>query len=134
MLEKYPKDVKLVYKNFPLQSFRFATKAAQAAFAAQRQGKFWEFHEKLFENYNVLNDEKINEIARGLGLDMEKLTKDMNSPAIQNILARDANEGRRIGIRGIPTILINGKITDRRALADLQAVVEEELRSSPQRR
>jgi protein-disulfide isomerase len=134
LLEKYPKDVKLVYKNFPLQSFRFATKAAQAAFAAQRQGKFWEFHEKLFENYNVLNDEKINEIARGLGLDMEKLTKDMNSPAIQNILARDANEGRRIGIRGIPTILINGKITDRRALADLQAVVEEELRSSPQRR
>jgi protein-disulfide isomerase len=130
LLEKYPKDVKLVYKNFPLQSFRFATKAAQAAFAAQRQGKFWEFHEKLFENYNVLNDEKINEIARGLGLDMEKLARDMNSPAIQNLVARDANEGRRIGVRGIPTILINGKITDRRALADLQAVVEEELKAA----
>jgi predicted DsbA family dithiol-disulfide isomerase len=130
LLEKYPKDVKLVYKNFPLQSFRFATKAAQAAFAAERQGKFWEFHEKLFENYNVLNDEKINEIARGLGLDMEKLAQDMNSPAIQNLVARDANEGRRIGIRGIPTILINGKITDRRALADLQAVVEEELKAA----
>jgi predicted DsbA family dithiol-disulfide isomerase len=126
LLEKHPKDVKLVYKNFPLQSFRFAMKAAQAAFAAERQGKFWEFHERLFENYNVLSDEKINEIARGLGLDMEKLARDMNSPAIQNLVARDANEGRRIGIRGIPTILINGKITDRRALADLQAVVEEE--------
>jgi predicted DsbA family dithiol-disulfide isomerase len=130
LLEKYPKDVKLVYKNFPLQSFRFATKAAQAAFAAERQGKFWEIHEKLFEDYNVLNDEKINEIARGLGLDMEKLAKDMNSPAIQNLVARDANEGRRIGIRGIPTILINGKITDRRALVDLQAVVEEELEAA----
>lgn len=130
MLEKYPKEVKLVYKNFPLQSFRFATKAAQAAFAAERQGKFWEFHEKLFENYNVLNDEKINEIARGLGLDMVKLAKDMNSPAIQNLVAREANEGRRIGIRGIPTILINGKITERRALADLQAVVEEELKAA----
>jgi predicted DsbA family dithiol-disulfide isomerase len=130
LLEKYPNDVKLVYKNFPLQSFRFAVKAAQAAFAAERQGKFWEIHEKLFEDYNVLNDEKINEIARGLGLDMEKLAKDMNSPAIQNLVARDANEGRRIGIRGIPTILINGKITDRRALADLQAVVEEELKAA----
>jgi predicted DsbA family dithiol-disulfide isomerase len=130
LLEKYPNDVKLVYKNFPLQSFRFAMKAAQAAFAAERQGKFWEIHEKLFEDYNVLNDEKINEIARGLGLDMEKLAKDMNSPAIQNLVARDANEGRRIGIRGIPTILINGKITDRRALADLQAVVEEELKAA----
>jgi predicted DsbA family dithiol-disulfide isomerase len=130
LLEKYPKDVKLVYKNFPLQSHRFAVKAAQAAFAAERQGKFWEFHERLFENYNVLNDEKINEIARGLGLDMEKLAQDMNSPAIQNLVARDANEGRRIGIRGIPTILINGKITDRRALADLQAVVEEELKAA----
>jgi len=130
LLEKYPKDVKLVYKNFPLQSHRFAVKAAQAAFAAELQGKFREFHEKLFENYNVLDDEKINEIARGLDLDMEKLARDMNSPAIQNLVARDVNEGRRIGVRGIPTILINGKITDRRTLADLQAVVDEELKAA----
>ena len=104
-------------------------KAAQAAFAAREQGKFWEFHEKLFENQNALSDEKIKEIAGGLALDVEKLVRDMNSPAIQDILSRDYNEGRRIGIRGIPTILINGKIAERRGIADLQAVVEEEMKA-----
>jgi protein-disulfide isomerase len=118
-VEKFPKDVKLVYKNFPLQSQRFSMKAAQAALAAREQGKFREFHEKLFENHNALSDEKINEIAKGLALDMERFVRDMNSPDVRNILSRDFNEGRRIGIRGIPAILINGKIAERRGLADL---------------
>lgn len=104
-------------------------KAAQAALAAREQGKFREFHEKLFENHNTLSDEKINEIAKGLALDMERLVRDMNSPAVRNILSRDFNEGRRIGIRGIPAILINGKIAERRGLADLQAMVEEEMKA-----
>jgi protein-disulfide isomerase len=129
LLERFPKEVKLVHKNFPLQSHRFAIKAAQAALAAREQGKFWEFHEKLFENYRTLNDDKINEMARGLALSMEKLAQDMNSPATQNILSRDFNEGRRIGIRGIPTILINGKMAERYGLADLEAMVEEELKA-----
>ena len=102
-------------------------RAAQAALAANAQGKFWEFHEKLFENYRTLSEEKINEIARGLTLNMEKLSADMSSPTLQNILSRDFNEGRRIGIRGIPTILVNGKPAERYGLADLQAMVEEEL-------
>jgi protein-disulfide isomerase len=128
LLEKFPKEVKLVFKNFPLQSQRFSMKAAQAALAAKAQGKFWEFHEKLFESYNALNDTKISEIAEGLGLDAEKLAQDMDSPAVRNILSRDLNEGRRIGIRGIPTVLINGKVSERRGLEDLKAGVEEELK------
>jgi protein-disulfide isomerase len=128
----FPEEVKLVFKYFPLQSQRFGTKAAQAALAAGEQGKFWEFHEELFENFNSLNDEKLDEIAGGLELDREKLARDMVSPAIRNTLSRDANEGKRIGIRGIPAILVNGKITDRRGLADLKALVEEELASHRQ--
>jgi protein-disulfide isomerase len=128
LLEKFPKDVKLVFKNFPLQSQKFSMRAAQAALAAKEYGKFWEFHEKLFESYNALNDKKINEIAEGLELDMERFAQDMNSPAIQKILSRDLNEGRRIGIRGIPTILMNGKVLERRGLDDLKDAVEEELK------
>ncbi|MBN2033155.1 MAG: thioredoxin domain-containing protein [Deltaproteobacteria bacterium] len=129
-MEKFPKEVKLVYKNFPLPNQRFAVKAAQCALAANEQGKFWEFHEKLFQVEKGLNNEKINGIAGGLALDMEKFAKDMNSPAIRDILSRDFNDGRRIGLRGIPTILINGKIAERRGLADLQAIVEEEIKAS----
>jgi len=130
LLERFPKEVKLVPKNFWLQSHRFAMKAAQAALAAREQGKFWEIHEKLFENYRTLNEEKIKEIAGSLGLDMEKLGRDMNSPAVQNILSRDFNEGRRIGLRGIPTILINGRIVERYGPAELQALIEEELKAN----
>ena len=94
------------------------------------QGKFWEFHEKLFENYRTLNDEKINEIAGGLGLNMEKLARDMSSPNLQNLLSRDYNDGRRIGIRGIPTVLINGKMAERYGVADLEEMIEEELKAT----
>ena len=122
--------MKLVHKNFWLQSHRFALQAAKAALAAAEQGKFWEFHEKLFENYRTLNDEKINEIAGGLGLNMEKLDRDMSSPNLQNLLSRDYNDGRRIGIRGIPTVLINGKMAERYGVADLEEMIEEELKAT----
>lgn len=128
VLERFPKEVKLVHKNFPLQSHRFAVPAAKAALAAVNQGKFWQIHDQLIENYRNLNDEKIKEIAAGLGLNMEKLAQDMNSPAVQDILSRDFNEGRKIGLRGIPTILINGKMVERYGLAELQALIEEELK------
>jgi protein-disulfide isomerase len=130
VLERFPKQVKLVHKNFWLQSHRFALQAAKAALAAAEQGKFWEFHEKLFENYRTLNDEKINEIAGGLGLNMEKLARDMSSPNLQNLLSRDYNDGRRIGIRGIPTVLINGKMAERYGVADLEEMIEEELKAT----
>ncbi len=57
MLEQYPNDVKLVFKNFPLTRIhKFAMDAAVASMAANQQGKFWEFHAGLFKNYNNLND------------------------------------------------------------------------------
>ena len=68
-LKKYPKSVKIVFKNFPLSSHKFAKKAAAAALAAGRQGKFWEFHDELFKNYRNLDDKKILEIAKKLELE-----------------------------------------------------------------
>jgi len=99
VLDKYPKNVKLVVKNFPLASHKFAQKAATAALAANVQGKFWEFHSQLFKNYNVINDAKIQDIAKELSLDMEKFNKDMQSPAIKSLIGRDMDNGRQIGAR-----------------------------------
>jgi len=56
VLEKNPKTVKVVFKNFPLRKHRFAAKAAAAALVAGRQEKFWEFHDELFKNYGQLSD------------------------------------------------------------------------------
>ena len=129
MLDKYPGDVKLVVKHFPLSNHRYARKAAKAALAASAQGKFWEFHSKLFKNYRVINDLKIQDIAKELSLDMEKFTRDMKSPDIQSLIARDVNNGRQIGVRGTPTIFINGKILKNKSLPGFFRMIESELKN-----
>jgi protein-disulfide isomerase len=130
VLDKYPNNVKLVVKNFPLPSHKFAHKAATAALAANVQGKFWEFHSKLFKNFKAINDAKIQDIAKELGLDMEKFNKDMQSPAIKSLIARDMDNGRQIGIRGTPTIFINGKAFNNRSLPEIYQVIEVELKKT----
>lgn len=109
MLEKYPNDVKIVIKHFPLNSHRFAMPAAMAALAAGNQGKFWEFHKTLLKNYNAINEEKIQSIAGELKLDMARFSSDRKSPENRALILEDLNDGRRIGVRGTPTVYINGK-------------------------
>ena len=126
MLDKYPKKVKLVFKNYPLSSIHpFAHKAAVAALAAHAQGKFWAFHHKLFENYRVLNDAKILEIATELKLDMNKFDKAMKDQSIQKLIARDIKEGKQAGIEGIPIIFVNGKLPKE---GGIEGLIEAELK------
>jgi len=128
VLDKYPNDVKLVVKHFPLKSHKYARKAAQAALAANEQGKFWEFHHKLFENYKSIKDAKIQDIAKELNLDMEKFATDMGSPAIHKLINRDMKNGGQVGVRGTPTIFINGKKLKKRNLSGFIQRIETELR------
>ncbi len=128
VLERYPKEVKLVYKSFPLNNHKFARKAAAAALAAGNQGRFWEFHNLLFENYNRINDEKITEIALQLDLDMERLLADARSPAVINSIDRDLLEGRNIGVRGTPAVFINGRLLNNRSLQGFAQMIDTELK------
>ncbi|MGD2099503.1 MAG: thioredoxin domain-containing protein [Desulfobacterales bacterium] len=127
VLEKNPQKVKIVFKNFPLQSHKYAMKAAVAALAAESQGKFWEFHDLLFKNYNKLNDQKIQDIAVAVGLNMEEYEKMKKDPAIQGKVRRDLADGRRAGVRGTPTVFINGKRLRDRSLQGFQAAIDEQL-------
>ena len=127
VLEKYPQDVKVVFKNFPLQNHKYARKAAIAALAAESQGKFWEFHDLLFENYNRLNDKKIQEIAQTVGLNLEEYEKMKKDSAIQGKLRRDLSDGRRAGVRGTPTVFINGRRLRDRSFKGFQAAVDKQL-------
>jgi protein-disulfide isomerase len=133
LLEQYPEDVKLIFKNYPLRYHEFSRKAAIAAAAAQRQGRFWEYHDLIFENYQHLDDQKFREIARELNLDMKKFEKDMNDPATSLRVDKDVQLGNIVGVRGTPTIFINGSITKARTLEDFQAIVVEELKKTGKR-
>lgn len=128
MLERYPNKVKVVFKNFPIQSHKFARSAAQAAMAAQYQGKFWVLHDALFANYNNLNEEKIQSLAVDARLDMKRLQKDRNSMEVKNIINRDISEARRIGVRGTPTIFINGRLLTNRSLEGFSQAIDAELK------
>jgi protein-disulfide isomerase len=127
VLDNNPAKVKIVFKNFPLRSHKFAMKAATAALAAESQGKFWEFHDQLYKNYNRLNDQKVREIALGLGLDQAQLEKKMRDPALQSKIRRDAREGAQAGVRGTPTIFINGRLLRERSLKGFQTTINKEL-------
>ena len=128
---QYPNEVKFYVKNFPLNIHRYSKQAAIAALAADRQGKYWEFHNKLFENYRSLNDEKILEIAKGLGLDMDTFEKDSRSASLNNLVNRDMLEGQKIGVRSTPSVFINGKLLQRRNLKNFQLRIDAELKRSP---
>ena len=124
---KYPHDVKLVYKNFPIRSHKYAVKAATAALAAGRQEKFWEFHDKLFENYNQLNPEKIQTISQDLGLDAAKFAENMKDAQLIAAVDRDQSDGNLAGVRGTPAVFINGKLLRNTTLRAFQAKIESEL-------
>jgi len=127
LLKKYPGKVKLVFKNFPIRSHTYAVKAAVAALAAERQEKFWEFHDTLFSNYSDLNDQKIQEIVGLLGLDETKFKEQQKNPNITERIRQDYEEGIRLGVRGTPTIFINGKKLRDRGMKSMEAVIEKEL-------
>lgn len=128
MLEQYPNEVKLVIKDFPLTRIhKNAMPAAIAALAANQQGKFWEMSKELSKNYNQLSDEKINEIAQSLGLDMAQFKKDMGNPALAAQVQHDLQDGVQAGVRGTPTIFINGRLLQQRSLPGFKQMIDEEL-------
>lgn len=134
MLEKNPKTVKIVFKNFPIRSHKFATQAAVAALAADRQGKFWDFHDELFKQYNKLNEEKVQEIATKLKLDKAQFEKDRKDPLLMEQIKYDYNEGIRVGVRSVPSVFVNGRKLKDRSLKGFQTLIDKELESLKQKK
>jgi protein-disulfide isomerase len=127
VLEKNPKTVKIVFKNFPIRSHKFAVQAALAALAAGRQEKFWEFHDELFNNFNRLKEEKVQEIAAKLKLNKAQFEKDRKDPLLLKQIRQDVNEGVRAGVRGVPAVFVNGRKLKDRSLKGFQALIDKEL-------
>ena len=131
ILKKYPNDVRVVIKNFPLSFHKQAKKAAQYCLAAREQGKYKELYKMIFDNYkNLKNNEDLPvELAAELGLDVEKLKADANSPKIVGLIEEEIKQMRTSGIPrlSVPKFLINGKEPQGRTLEAWSAIIDAEL-------
>ena len=130
LLEKYPNDVRIVFKNFPIRSHKFAIQAAMAALAAGRQNKFWEFHDELFKNYNSLNEQKVQEIVTQLELDKKQFDEHRKSPVEAARIRQDYEEGIKLGVRGTPTLFINGRRIKNRSMKSMEEIINQEIEAA----
>lgn len=114
VLERYPGQVRVAYKFFPLASHPHGEAAARAAVAAMNQGKFWEMHALLFENQTSLDPSSFEKFAKEIGLDVKQWKADFESKATADRVARDRKEGETLQIQGTPALYVNGRHYDLR--------------------
>lgn len=94
----------------PLEAIHKDAPAAHAAsVAAQRQGKFWEYHDKLFADYRNLKEPTLRQYAEDLGLDMGQFDRDRADAKSKALVDTDIAEARGMDVRGTPAFFINGR-------------------------
>jgi len=109
ILNEYKDKVRFVVRNFPLvELHKNAFQAAQAAKAAEKQGKFFEYIEILYKNQQALDQESLKAYARQIGLDMKRFEADMRDKVIADSIWKDIEEGKNYGVYATPTIFVNG--------------------------
>jgi glutaredoxin len=128
LLAAYPDDLTVYFKHFPLGGHVASLNAAMGATAAQKQGKFWPFNEKVWENSEQLSPALLESMAKDLGLDFARWYADVGSEEVRAHVLRDRTEGRTLEIRNTPAIFINGRrYTDALDLPSLKDWIDEEL-------
>ena len=111
--------LRVCFKHWPLKRHPKARLAAQAAVAAQLQGKFWPMHDKLFANAKALEREDLVGYAQDLGLDVERFERELDSAQVKTRVDQDTAEAKRLKLSGTPAFLINGRrMTDYKTVPD----------------
>lgn len=133
LLARYPDDIRLIYRDFPVDSIHsFARKAAEAGACAHEQEKFWEYHDKLFENQEALDNEDgqiFYKIAKDAGLDEKLFTTCFGFGKYKSEVEEDYQAGVSSGLRGTPTWFFNGqKVQGALSLETFEKIVQEFLK------
>ena len=128
--EEMGDKITFVYRNFPLPIHKNAMPAAEAAEAAGAQGKYWEMHTKLFttqtEWENLPNPvDKFAEYAKELGLDADRLKKEVEENKYADFINQDKRDGDDVGVSATPTFYVNGKKAESFDYATLKGMIEE---------
>ncbi len=120
--------VRFIYRDFPLPFHNHAQKAAEASECADEQGKYWEYHNLLFENYDSLSVENLKKFAVDLKLDTAKFNSCLDSGKMSSEVSKDSQEGQGYGVSGTPAFFVNGKLlTGAQPFAVFQQAIEAEL-------
>jgi protein-disulfide isomerase len=128
VLDTYPRQVRLCFKHFPLSGHTNSRLAAEATTAAQKQGKFWPYNDKVWDNADNLTPAILEKIAKDVGLDVARWRGDMSSDEVKAAVSRDKSDGATLGINSTPTIYINGrKYTGRHDIESITDWIDEEL-------
>ena len=104
----YGDSVRIVWKNMPLSFHQNAMPAALAAMAANEQGKFWQYHDKLFANQQKLSRDDFIKHAKDLNLDVAQFTKSMDDAKFKTQIQADIAEAGKLGVTGTPAFFVNG--------------------------
>ncbi len=132
VLKAYPNDVKIAFKHYPLPFHQDAKPASRAAYAAGKQGKFWEMHDLLFANQQELKRESFIKWAGDLGLNVEKFTADFDSEASSKLVDADVKVGMDNGVRGTPAFFVNGvMLSGARPLDQFKGIIDRWLKGAP---
>jgi protein-disulfide isomerase len=128
VMRDYGDRARFVFRNYPLQMHKYAFQAARAAEAAGLQGKFWEMHDMLYDNQKEWSDSmeprvQFDSYATRLGLDVQRFKADMERQDLAERVKSDLLRGNSLGVKGTPTVYING-----RELVPGRLVTEEDLR------
>jgi len=125
---EYPGKVRVAFKNQPLPFHQHARLAAEAAMAANEQGKFWEYHDKLFANQQALDRSSLERYAQEVGLEMGRFRAALDSNKFDAQISADSAEGTRLGASGTPTFFINGRqLVGAQPCASFKQIIDEEL-------
>jgi predicted DsbA family dithiol-disulfide isomerase len=108
VLERYPDDVRFVFRNFAIRSHPRSYPAAEAALCAGEQEQFWPYHDMLFANPRALEDEHLLQYAEELGLDTKRFEQCVAAGEYRGRIEAETREARSMGISGTPAFLVNG--------------------------
>jgi len=129
IVSEFGNRVRLVVRDFPLSQHADAPKAAEAAEAARKQGKYWEYIAVLFRNQSALEVNKLKQYATEVGLDRARFDAALDSSKFAEKVERDLLDGQRLGVNGTPAFYINGKRVTDRSYEGLKATIEAALSS-----
>jgi len=126
--EQYGDDLAIVFKHRPLDFQANSGPAALASIAAQNQGKFWEFHDKVFANQREISPENLTKWAQEIGLDMAKFAADMGSDASKARLKEDTDLSDRLVAQGTPHFFVNGyRLRGAQPIEAFKAIIDREI-------
>jgi len=126
--QTYGDKVRLVFRDFPLSIHQNAQSAAEAANCANEQGKFWEYHDKLFANQHALGGDQLKQYAKDLGMDSAKFDACFDSSKYDADVQQDMSEGSDLGVSGTPAFFINGRfVSGAQPFEVFKNIIDEEL-------